>query len=589
MDQLYVEIEISTQKAETKIYTSVSSFMAFYVLRYLNEPKNIQVNFVSNKIKGGRIALRSSQLQLHRELTEQNITCREAASLSAIRDLRLPIYAKDGNTYIAGACAVCRELIGRQSNVELSKLLGFKNSCLLAPAEASIWTRFCEVDVVQAVSRLLEGQELTSVPLEVVRFEKHMNEPVRMHNIYKQARDQANQIDTNGPKIKRKERVVIDCSTPKENLLIEHRFAEGVSFTIADLILYPLMKIIFQHCDHMLQYFPLTSTWLSEIDSFDGNCSRILQELIISAKVEKRTEVLTIPDCQANSLYKADPKRYKPRNRIYTSQEEVDIALAKLEPLGIKFSSNSEHSYGQEVINWQEIEPSHEKSSALPENRLERKRKQLENMANAVISLAQPGDRIVDFCSGTGHLAILLALQLPDCIIIVLENKAFSLSQAQKRAAELKLTNCVFYQCNIDYFVGQFDIGTSLHACGTATDIVLQQCQRVRARFACCPCCYGSLQPMPHISYPLSKQFQKVLTFNDYLYIAHAADQAHDLGTKNCKPEITAQGLKCMCIVDTDRKLQAEETGYKMVILTRLKPEQCTPKNHLLVGRYENV
>lgn len=105
MDQLYLEIEISTRDAVTTIYTSVSSFLALYTHRYIS-PKNVQVNFVNSKIEGGRIALRSSQLR--KELTEQHITCREAASLPAIRDLKLPIYEKDGNTYIAGTCAVCR-------------------------------------------------------------------------------------------------------------------------------------------------------------------------------------------------------------------------------------------------------------------------------------------------------------------------------------------------------------------------------------------------------------------------------------------------------------------------------------------------
>ncbi|KAH8324199.1 hypothetical protein KR074_001343 [Drosophila pseudoananassae] len=584
MDQLYLEIEISTRDSVTTIYTSVSSFLALYTYNYLNEKNDVpvRVNFVATKIGGGKIALRSDHLK--KELTDQHITCREAASLSAIRDLKLPIYEKDGNTYIAGACAVCRELIARQPNEELKKLLGFKGSCLLAPSEASIWTRFCEVDVVEVVSGLHNGLILAAVPVEVVRFEQHMNEPVRMHNIYKQAREQANQTE-NGGKVKRKDRVEIKCTTPKEQLLIEHRFAEGISFTIADIILYPLLKIIFQHCGQMLPHFPLTSTWFSEIDSFDESCSKILNELYGGSKVNTPPGDLSIPDCDATSLYKADPKRYKPRNRIYTSQSEVEAALGKLAALHLEFSSDSDQNYGQQLIDWEKIEPSHAKSSALPKERLKRKRQQLENMANAVVSLAKPGDRIVDFCSGTGHLAILLALKLPKCTVIVMENKAFSLIQAQKRALELGLTNCVFYQCNIDYFVGDFDIGASLHACGTATDIVLQQCQRAKAHFVCCPCCYGSLQPMPHISYPLSEIFQQVLGTKDFLYIAHTADQAHEMGTTNCKPDTTLQGLLCMAIVDTDRQLQAEEAGYQ-VILTRLKPEQCTPKNHLLVGRF---
>lgn len=292
---------------------------------------------------------------------------------------------------------------------------------------------------------------------------------------------------------------------------------------------------------------------------------------------------LNIPDCDATSLYKSDPKRYKPRNRIFTEQTEVDATLNKLEILNIKFNSDSCTSYGQSIIDWQQIEPTHAESSALPQERLLRKRQQLENLANAVVSLAKAGERIIDFCSGTGHLGILLALQLPHCVVILMENKAISLQRAKQRAKDLNLKNLRFYQCNIDYFEGNFEVGTSLHACGTATDIVLQQCRRARAKFVCCPCCYGSLQPMPHIQYPLSEKFRQVLTEKDFMYIAHTADQAHALGTLNCKPETTRQGQLCMDIVDTDRKIQAEESGYE-VILTRLKPEDCTPKNRLLVG-----
>ncbi|XP_011180260.1 glutathione S-transferase C-terminal domain-containing protein homolog [Zeugodacus cucurbitae] len=585
MDQLYIEIEINTRNDNTEIYSSVESFMALYMYRYLQSPSNIKLNFVRTTIQGGKLRLRTESLR--RELTEEKIHRKEATSVEAIRDLRLPIYAKDENTYIAGMCAVCRELVGRQECLERRKLLGFKGACLLAPAESSIWTRFCEVDIVDTMNRLLctlhAGGTLDEIPMEVPRFERHMNEPVRMHNIYKTAREQAQQQNPSAGS-KKKNKVILDCSVPKEQLPIEHRFAEGISFTIADIILYTFMRLIFKYCKDMLVHFPLINTWLSEIDTFDLSCGRILNELYLHEQSNESTTLLTIPDCEPSSLYKSDPKRYKPRNRIFTEQSEVDAALKKLEKLQLQFTSESTNTYERKHIDWEVIEPEQEKNSALPRERVIRKRQQLQNVANAVVSLAITGNRIIDFCSGTGHLGILLALQLPDCIIILMENKAISLERAKQRATQLGLKNCRFYQCNIDYFEGNFDVGTSLHACGTATDIVLQQCRRSRAGFVCCPCCYGSLQPMPHIAYPLSERFRRTLTERDYLYIAHTADQAHEMGTLNCRPETTLQGQLCMDIIDTDRKLQAEEDGYD-VILTRLKPEQCTPKNRLLVGR----
>ena len=51
--------------------------------------------------------------------------------------------------------------------------------------------------------------------------------------------------------------------------------------------------------------------------------------------------------------------------------------------------------------------------------RLEKKCQQLENLASAVIGMAKPGDVIVDFCSGGGHLAILLAYLLPSVCEII--------------------------------------------------------------------------------------------------------------------------------------------------------------------------
>lgn len=273
MDQLYIEIELSTEKhAETEIFTSVPSFVALYMYRYLNRPENIKLNFVCSTlpVKKGKIKLRSESLK--RELTEDRILCKDGSKLEAIRDLRLPVYVKEGDTFIAGMCAVCRELIARQPNQDYRKLLGFKESCLLAPSESSIWTRFCEVNVVQALTQLLkwleEKENYVDIPVECARFERHMNEPVRMHNIYKLAREKANQeVVSNTGKVekKRKNKVKIECSVPKESLAIDHTFAEGVQFTIADLILYPCMRLIYHCYPKMLLQFPLTNTWLNEV------------------------------------------------------------------------------------------------------------------------------------------------------------------------------------------------------------------------------------------------------------------------------------------------------------------------------------
>ena len=67
---------------------------------------------------------------------------------------------------------------------------------------------------------------------------------------------------------------------------------------------------------------------------------------------------------------------------------------------------------------------------------------------------------------------------------------------------------CIF-QCNLGYFKGDFDVGVCLHACGVATDMVLQQCIDRKASFVLCPCCYGSIQNTHLINYPRSQYYRK--------------------------------------------------------------------------------
>jgi len=132
----------------------------------------------------------------------------------------------------------------------------------------------------------------------------------------------------------------------------------------------------------------------------------------------------------------------------------------------------------------------------------------------------------------------------------------------------------------MDYFNGAFDIGVSLHACGVATDLVIQKCIQNSASFVSCPCCYGSVQENHMVSYPRSQEFREApINFKDYLVLGHTADQTHGTNQKE------TQGRQAMNIIDTDRAKMAMETGiYSRVELRRLQPMTCSPKNNLIIG-----
>ncbi|KAL0107032.1 hypothetical protein PUN28_015527 [Cardiocondyla obscurior] len=478
----------------------------------------------------------------------------------------LPNVAVNKDSCMAGLCTVLRHIVKSTNLLHCNNLLGFKGSCLMACSEVSVWTRFCEVDLILTLKSLnTKDLERSELPVSLARFEYHMSQPVRLHNLYKYTMC--------------KKFAALDIIGRDKVGLPEHTFAENTYITLSDIIIFVCMHILLNtFSSQVSELVPLTAKWYDRMlaDQFIVQCLSCLPLLKTHNLDALR---YTLPSVVKESLYKSNPKRYKPRNRIYTRQEDVERSLQLIESMKISMRLEAE-PFGAEIhLNWTDIPfDVTPEGGSLPLARLWRKREQLQNLCKPVLKLAKPGDTIVDFCSGSGHLGILIAYLMPRCTVILLENKEESLNRAKQRVQKLRLTNVQFCQCNLNYFKGDFDIGTSLHACGLATDLVIQRCIQKNAIFVSCPCCYGSLQDCHQLTYPRSETFKERVSNKEYSYLSHAADQTHD--KLNIKTE---QGYKCMTIIDTDRKLFAEQFGYK-VYLAKLIPETCTPKNHLLVG-----
>nr|XP_022903319.1 glutathione S-transferase C-terminal domain-containing protein homolog [Onthophagus taurus]XP_022903320.1 glutathione S-transferase C-terminal domain-containing protein homolog [Onthophagus taurus] len=473
------------------------------------------------------------------------------------------------NKVVAGLCAVCRQIIKLSNNSNLKNLLGFKESCLMACSETSTWTKFCEVDIIKTTKDLLVDlnkfieNDCFKAPICFGKFEHHLNQPVRMHNIYKVARRVHNDKD-------------LKSSLPIEGLNLNHLYAEGLYMTLADCIIYFCYKLIFTQIifdGDSKNDLNLTSSWMKRMD---------LSELNIN--IDKKPDIVSIkkvilPKIKHTSLYSSEQNKYK--QEISVTSEIIDDLNRSLHNLKI---SNNLIPFGDDLnFDWGLIPFNANPGAALPKNRSKRKCEQLENLAKSVLKIiqtktSQKSIKIVDFCSGGGHLGILLSTLLPNSTIILVENKERSLEMALNRIKSLKLTNIQIVQSNLDYFIGKFNIGISLHACGVATDLVIQKSIDNKADFVCCPCCYGAIKNCHQISYPRSGYFKNMLSYDEYLRATRGADQTHD--EENPK---TKNGFRCMDIIDWDRKLYAEQFGYE-VRLGKLKPSNCTVKNNLLVG-----
>ncbi|XP_040274181.1 glutathione S-transferase C-terminal domain-containing protein isoform X3 [Bufo bufo] len=253
--------------------------------------------------------------------------------------------------------------------------------------------------------------------------------------------------------------------------------------------------------------------------------------------------------------------------------------MSKLKNHGVE-AVFSPHPCPSQNIDWGSlpaaVSPSEGKMSS---DRAVRKQQQLNNLLSVVTNMAKPGDTIVDFCSGGGHVGIVLAYMLPSCQIVLIENKEESLIRARDRSNGLGLTNIWFIQANLDYFTGKFNIGVALHACGVATDMVIEHCIIARAAFVICPCCYGFIQNTVKTTFPRSCRFQNVLSYKEHMVLCRFADQT----AVQLPPERRLIGKNCMGLVDLDRAWAAEQYGYKAQVIS-MEPESCSPKNNFIVG-----
>eukprot|EP00811_Abedinium_folium_P029170 NODE_4572_length_1874_cov_5.365770.p1 GENE.NODE_4572_length_1874_cov_5.365770~~NODE_4572_length_1874_cov_5.365770.p1 ORF type:complete len:309 (+),score=75.67 NODE_4572_length_1874_cov_5.365770:871-1797(+) len=258
----------------------------------------------------------------------------------------------------------------------------------------------------------------------------------------------------------------------------------------------------------------------------------------------------------------------------------------------------------------------------LPARRAPRKRQQLESVAacaSAVLGAARKPLRIVDFCCGTGHLGLLLAVLHPKHEVVLVDRNDHAAAAAVKRAAELtkaSVGGCAAavhvraVAASVESFAEPFDVAVALHACGAASDLVVECAIARGAAFIVAPCCIGkvnhavgpapvcsvsstamrappkdapceppALLPAP-VRYPRSALFGSVLSLAQYKVLASAADFGH-----GADPSDRASGarLRCKSFLERDRLARAEEAGYRCCML-RMRPASCTPKHDVLVG-----
>ncbi|TRZ14827.1 hypothetical protein HGM15179_012269 [Zosterops borbonicus] len=489
-------------------------------------------------------------------------------------------------------------------------------------SKVSQWTRLCEISIPLAVERFLTAspEHCQAIPPDILLFERKLGEPVRVHNDDKIRRQKLQQqkagakaavpvlgeeatvelkpgdvhehppsslelsvafsklLAQETPDAVNREAPHIRRTKTSDLPLLDHVFAEGLYFTVADLVLLPCIHqflVSSKKQGKSLVDLPLISSWYRRVQEVPGvkkaagKCNMELLQLpeLMSAPEERLQDSASVPDEleeeNEDSHFIGGPRP----------------TMTKLMENGIE-AKFSPHPCPNWTLDWTSlpsaVSPGEGKMSR---DRALRKQQQLNNLVAAVTKLAKPGDLIVDFCSGGGHVGIVLAYMMPSCQVILIENKELSLIRAKDRSDELGLNNIWFIQANLDYFNGTFNIGVALHACGVATDMVIEHCLRARAAFVISPCCYGFIQNTVKFKYPRSHQFKEILSYKEHMILCRFADQT----AVQLPPERRLIGKQCMGLVDLDRAWAAEEHNYSVQVIS-MEPESCSPKNNMFVG-----
>lgn len=199
--KIFLEALTEVHPSDGTVKVTLETYIALFVYRHLGAPAS-ELNIIlvqsERPVDETTITVDVTELQhIYQTVADYQF---EIANLC-----NFPVLVTDQNVVIAGLCGVCRGMIKFARSGQHERLLGFKGACLLAPSEMSVWTKFCEIDIIECTKKVLnvcsagefnensaDGKQGTCVlPEAFGRFESHMGQPLRMHNVYKFARNVA--------------------------------------------------------------------------------------------------------------------------------------------------------------------------------------------------------------------------------------------------------------------------------------------------------------------------------------------------------------------------------------------------------------
>ena len=269
---------------------------------------------------------------------------------------------------------------------------------------------------------------------------------------------------------------------------LEHAFLEGIELSISDLAAFvPISKFVKKSdlSEGFVSKYRATINWLQRMNQIITSEYNVDVADYAEKKdvVENGAKVIcrryTRKLASSLKLVENDVDRHTKATK--SSIQKLEIRSKKkineiIETCGVEAISTSFEE--KELKNIEFIGEAKPIQGGLGVDRALRKEQQLQNLVLGVAKIYQAGDFVVDFCAGGGHLGLAVASHFPDSKVAIVDYKEESLQRAQDRVQRGKMKNVIIVQSNLNFWSAKFNIGLGLHACGTATDQILNQCEK---------------------------------------------------------------------------------------------------------------
>ncbi|TSK22513.1 Glutathione S-transferase C-terminal domain-containing protein [Bagarius yarrelli] len=287
---LFLEVCHNNEAVILPLHSSIALFLLSYT-----ECKWFQVYLVSDQ-PGSIEALAGC---LPNSLAVSEVTRAEAPALVAA--CRLPAVLEPNRRFCrAGLAVVLRHII--------------QTTCCLEPErkDVSRWTKLCELDISSAVEDHLRNptEKRLHPPAALLQLEHRLAEPVKVHNDDKLRRHKLQQqknsdrnsqtpetqlkdpslkneyglemsaalaklsLDEVSPVAATRERSDVRKVKTTELPELEHVFAEGLYFTLTDVVLLPCVHqyliSLQNHAPHILLQLPLLLRWYQRVQEVPG-------------------------------------------------------------------------------------------------------------------------------------------------------------------------------------------------------------------------------------------------------------------------------------------------------------------------------